>query len=121
MNLEIKSFADVGDIEKERLVLRVLNDEDIGGYLVLRSKATTDGAPISGSKRAYWFPDKRLKAGDLVVLYTRTGKTSQKSLARGGTSYFFYWQLSEPIWGADSGNTAVLLTIREWTNAVPGE
>lgn len=120
MNLEIKSFADGGDIQRERLVIRVLKDEDIGEYVVLRSKATPEGAPISGSKRAYWFPDKRIKAGDLVVLYTRAGKPGQKPLSQGGTAYFYYWSLNEPIWGADSGNTAVLLTIGEWTNAMPG-
>lgn len=48
MKIEIKSFADVGDLTQERVVLRVLADEDIGSYALFRSKVAEDGGPLSG-------------------------------------------------------------------------
>ena len=38
MQLELKSFADAGVLDKERLIIRVLADVNIGCYVVLRSK-----------------------------------------------------------------------------------
>lgn len=119
MKLEIKSFADIGDLANERVVLRVLADEDIGSYALFRSKAGEDGGPVSGQKTAYWFTDRIAKAGDLVVLYTKKGKSSKKLLTSGHTAHFFYWQLSEPLWGPDKENVAVLLEVNEWKSASP--
>lgn len=119
VKIKIKSFADGGDITKERVVLRVLADGDIGSYALFRSKEADDGGPLSGQKTAYWFPDKTVKSGDLLVVYTKKGKTSKKVLASGGTAHFFYWQLSEAIWGDDKQNLAVLFLISEWSSLSP--
>jgi hypothetical protein len=70
MNLDIRSFADAGNYPKERLVINVLRDTDIGEYAVLCSPVGSDGNPTPGGKIAYWFPDGDVKAGDIVVLYT---------------------------------------------------
>ena len=78
MQLELKSFADAGVLDKERLIIRVLADVNIGSYVVLRSKKNDNGMPISGTKDAYWFPDVKVSRGDLIVLYTKRGTSSKK-------------------------------------------
>jgi hypothetical protein len=116
MMLEISSFADAGVHEKERLVLKAVGDVDIGKYGVFRS-GVSDGAPISGSKIAYWFPDQRVKAGDLIVLYTKKGTSSKKEISGGHTAYFYYWHRENSLWGSGE-RTAVLFRIAEWTHQI---
>jgi hypothetical protein len=112
MKLELRSIAAPGDLGKERLVLKALSDMDVGDYAVLRSGIGDSGGPTSGRKRAYWFPDVSVKAGDTVVLYTKTGKRSKKTLDNGGTAHFFYWGSETPLW--DEKHCAVLLLVSEW-------
>ena len=87
MQLELKSFADAGVLDKERLIIRVLADVNIGSYVVLRSKKNDNGMPISGTKDAYWFPDVKVSRGDLIVLYTK--RKSARWLSIRKISVFF--------------------------------
>lgn len=116
MNLKHSSFADAGTFEKERLVLKAHAEVEIGNYAVFCS-GVSDGKATAGHKTAYWFPDEKVKAGDLVVLYTKTGTDSKKKLESGVTAHFFYWGLKNAIWG-NSNNTAVLLRVAEWSHRV---
>jgi hypothetical protein len=121
MNLEIRSFADVGDLLNERIVLKALTDLDVGGYAVFRSGVGTNGrTPTSGRKTAYWFPDEEVKANDLVVLYTKRGSRSAKPMEGGRTAYFFYWGKDEVLWNDDKFG-AVLLEVSAWQFEVPGQ
>lgn len=120
MKLEIKSIADAGIPFKERIVLRALKDIDIGNYAILKSGVGTNGRePTSGRKAAYWFPDEKVEAGDLVVLYTKKGSPRTKALDGGQTVYFFYWGRDEAIW-TDSQSGAVLAEIADWQFTIPG-
>ena len=120
MQLELKSFANAGVIDKERLVIRVLEDVNIGSYVVLRSKKSDKGKPVSGTKDAYWFPDVEVKKGDLIVLYTKRGTSSKKPLAIGeGMAHFYYWSKTSTFWGEDKNNTAVLICAESWTSKSP--
>lgn len=113
MNLVIQSFADAEDFKKERLILKAQTNLDVGAYAVMHSVAASDGNPTSGSKLSFWFPDGEVKAGDLVVLYSKNGERSTKQLKSGATVHFFYWGLDKSIWD-QSGTGAVLLRIDEW-------
>jgi len=120
MNLEIRSFAKAGEISHERIILKALTDLDIGEYAVFRSGVGSNREePTSGRKIAFWFPDEKVKAGDLVVLYTKKGNRSVKQLDEGGTVYFFYWGRDEVLW-ADKQFGAVLLEVAAWQFRVPG-
>lgn len=120
MQLEIKNFADAGVLEKERLIIRVLSDVNIGSYMVLRSKKNDKGMPISGTKDAYWFPDVIVSRGDLIVLYTKRGTSSKKALKGGdSTAHFYYWSKGVPFWGAEKSNTAVLVYADAWASKSP--
>jgi hypothetical protein len=113
MSLELRSVAAAGDLEKERLVLKALSDTDVGDYAVLWSGIGNSGGPTSGRKRAFWFPDIKVKAGDTVVLYTKKGDRSKKALDGGATAHFFYWGSDSLLW--DENHCAVLLFVAEWT------
>ena len=118
MNLEIRSFADSGELSKERIILKALADIGIGDYALLRSGVTPSGRPTSGWKSAYWFPDMDVKAEDLVILYTKKGSRSSKELDGGRTAHFFYWGREEALWGSKLFG-AVLLEAADWQFAIP--
>ena len=121
MKLEFLNFTEVGNLEKERLVLKAGDDLDIGKYIIMRSKRGTTGSPTSGSKNAYWLPDLTVKAGDLIVIYSKAGKARKKNLDSGKTVHFYYWHFKKPIWGPDTENTAVLINVRQWEHQSPGD
>lgn len=118
MRLAIGSFADRGDISRERLVIDVLFDLDIGNYVALRSRSNDGISPTSGQKIAYWFPDRKIAAGDIVVLYSKAGESSTKRLSSGKTAHFYYWGQSAALWGT-SDHSAVLLRVSEWIHRIP--
>jgi hypothetical protein len=117
MNLSIRSFPDSGSIEKERLVLEVLSNTDIGEYIVLCT-TVENGIITTNVRNVFWFPDKRAVAGDLVVLYTKAGAMVEKAALDGPRSHFFYWGLSESLW-SNPNVSAVLLHVSEWTSKEP--
>lgn len=115
MNLKLKSIASKGDFEKERLVINVLNDTDIGDYVLLRT-GFANGAVTVGVHNTFWFPFKQVKAGDLVVIYSKRGEHSEKELESGHKAHFFYWGRTEALWGThDKG--AVILHAPTWESA----
>jgi hypothetical protein len=118
MNVTFKSIRDAGDFEKERIVFSVFGEADVGNYLVLITQLAEDGSPFSGKHVSFWFPDKKVKAGDLVVLYTKDGEarsTTNKDLS---SSHFFYWKLKEAQFGKPQRGI-VLLRAPQWTTGVP--
>jgi hypothetical protein len=65
-------------------------------------------------KRLYWFPDKPVKKGDVVVLYSKKGAQSEKLNDDKSTSHFFYWGLSEPSWLEENKAAAVVAHLDDW-------
>jgi hypothetical protein len=116
MNVKIREVRDGGKLEKERVVLEVVAEDDIGYFLVCDSTYTADGKLSNKLRHIYWFPDKKVSPGDLVVLYTKGGQQSQKPFDIGvGTTHFFYWGLKETVWNKD-GDCVVVLDCRLWTS-----
>lgn len=116
MNVK-SSIADPGVPEKERLVLNIEQDTDIGRYAVFFTHFTEAGKVSANVERTFWFPDLKVRAGDFVVLYTKKGARSEKENQDKSKSYFFYWNLDAPIW-IDKG-AAVLAYLPEWTTVNP--
>lgn len=115
--MRLNSVADRGDLQRERLVINVLADVDVGNYAVFR--AASDGDVVYADVTdTFWFPDKHVSAGDIVVLYSKSGVQKEKPLKRGGTAHFFYWDLDRSIWhtGVDS---PVLVAIEKWHSIQP--
>ena len=119
MKVEIKSIADKGNYEKERLVLRVMTDTDIGDYLVIQS-GFYNGEVSIGTYQTFWFSYKSVSTGDLVVLYTKPGKENQIELKCGKVAHFFYWGLDSAIWNIKN-RSPVVLYAPEWISKSPRE
>ena len=62
MRIEIKSIAEKGNIEKERLVLKVKADTDIGDYILIQA-GFDDGKVTIATYQTYWFPYKAISGG----------------------------------------------------------
>jgi hypothetical protein len=117
MTLQFLRIANAGELERERVVLRATADVDIGRY-VLFSCFAEDKVALSGPiKKAFWFEDKKIKSGDLVVLYSKDGSESEKVTNTGAVSYFYYWESTTPIW--TRGSIPVLLLGRTWSFGSP--
>ena len=119
MKIDIQSIADKGNLEKERLILKVITDTNIGDYLVLQTGFNNDEVTIA-TFQSYWFPYKPVSAGDIVVIYTRSGKENEKELKEGRKAYFFYWGINSAIWNRKD-RTPVVLHAPEWISKSPDE
>lgn len=119
MKIDIQSVADKGNFDKERLILKVTADTDTGDYLVIQT-GFHNGEVTTGAYNTFWFPYKSVFAGDLVVLYTKTGKDNVKELKGARKAHFFYWGLSSALWGRND-LAPVLLHAPEWVSKAPNE
>jgi hypothetical protein len=118
MTVELLGIEDAGNIEKERLVLKASARDQLGNFAIFRCEATDDGLPYSGNiSKTFWFPNRMLAAGDLVVLYSRKGRDSRKKDEGGQTSYFYYWDLEGPLW--TPGALPVLVQTPGWDVGKP--
>ncbi len=119
MKIIIQSISDKGIKRKERLVLKVKSDTDIGDYIIIQA-GYSDEQVTTGTYNTFWFPYKAVSAGDLVVLYSKSGRENEKELKSGRKAHFFYWGLDSSIWGRKD-RAPVLLHSPEWISKVPEE
>lgn len=113
MDIQFYIVKDSGDPEKERVILRVQKNTDLGSYLIATSTENTDNKTISSElSNVLWLPDQKLQSGDLVVIYTKKGKEGKVVNKDGSTSYFYYWGLSKPI--GENRRSTIVLFDSEW-------
>lgn len=118
MIIEIDSIKNSGNLEKERVIFKVIENGDLGKYMVAQSITINDTSFSSKLQNLYWFPDKELKAGDLVVLYTKQGEKGNSVNEDGSTTYFYYWGLTSTLSSIEK--SCVVLLETSWsTQAVP--
>jgi len=98
MTLVIDALKNPGDLNSERLVLRVSESCNAGDYVVVRA-LEDGGLPLSGPVDALWIPDQDVEEGDIVIIYTKVGSKKNKKNSAGKVSYFFYWGKSHINWG----------------------
>ena len=114
--LRINSVKDVGDLDRERVVLRALQDTDLANYAVFSCLVFDDKQIESGDiPDVFWFESMDLKTGDFVVLYTKEGTERTKVSERGNKSYFYYWSKKQAIWTEQ--RRAILVNTTDWTSA----
>jgi hypothetical protein len=113
MIFEITSIVDAGNLDKERVVIKAKEAGDIGQFALFKT-SRADGTSVNagGLNSVFWFEDHTVKAGDFVVLYTKSGSPSEKAGTK-NTSYFFYWDLKKTIWDSDD-DVPVLVQIRDF-------
>jgi len=109
MNIKLKSIADKGELERERIVISILRDTDIGDYTLMQTgyKEATNRVTTTVYD-TFWFPNKEVKMGDLVIVYTKKGKNKEKELTDGCKAHFFYWKRLEPLWNVAQRGVVIL-------------
>jgi hypothetical protein len=113
MNISIKYIREPGSREHERVVLEVTERDDVGRYILARSSLTSDRSISSDLQDVYWLPDQKVEAGDLVVIYTKSGRNKSKQNRDGSSSHFLYWGLPDPMWN-ERNAVPVLFCIEDW-------
>ena len=68
MDLEILYIKDNGTLDKERVVLLVKEDCDLGHYILATSHMNAEGETFSSKiANTFWLPDQKVQKGDKVV------------------------------------------------------
>lgn len=119
MKLEIQSIADKGNYQKERLILHATADTDLGDYVIFQTGFSEESV-TTNIRHTFWPPYKAVQAGDLMILYTKSGRTNTSAMKSGSNAHFFYWGLNSPIWDA-SDYAPVLLHSPEWEGKDPAK
>ena len=116
MKLKITNIRDRGDLNKERVVMKVESAGNVGEFLLVQS-GYHDNSVTNGIYETYWFPDKDVNVGDFVVLYTKSGTDSEKPF-KDVKSHFFYLGKKQTIWDAEN-RAAVLMHAPVWESFKP--
>lgn len=112
MDLEIRRIVNVGEYNRERIIISVKNSVDIGSFILACTKRK-EKSISSKIRNPFWFPDKVMNEGDLVVVYSKKGVNRVQENDDGSKTYFLYWNLSTPLWNQDE--IPVLLEVAGWT------
>ena len=118
MRLKITNIREKGDLNKERIVMQVEAPGNVGEF-VINQCGFSEGSVTNIIHRSYWFPDRDVKEGDFVVLYTKHGTNSEKPF-KDVTSHFFYWGIGSAIWNTDD-RSAVLMYAPDWEAFKPDQ
>ncbi len=112
MKLTIVNIVDRGRPE-ERLHLTATADTNLSFYVVFATAYLSPTSIATTPKFVFWFTNKPVKAGDIIVIYSRAGVASERKNPDGTTSCFYYWGKPTSIW-ANTGDCAVLLELANW-------
>ncbi len=116
MKLEVKKIYSKGAYRQECVVLKVLEDCEIGRYLISKAGFSDHGKVAVRCKQAYWFPDQKVKKGDFVWLYTRAAGAGEQDFWNSGpkaTTYTFFWGLGMEVWD-NEWEYIVIVEAAEW-------
>ncbi len=113
MKIQIESVKNNGELLRERVILKASSNINIGMYMICDTTYNDDNTISNKLRNTYWFPDKNVKIGDFVVLYTGIGTDSQYRNRAGTVTHTFYWGLGKTVWNKDR-DTAVLFEISDW-------
>lgn len=116
MKLRILGIRDAGVIEKERVLLLVEGDGDLGRYIT--AVTVKNGSTLSAKILfPYWFQDKAVKNGDLIVLYSKSGQSSSVKNEDGSTSWFMYRGVNESLF-KEPEKCVVVFDVPSWSSSM---
>lgn len=113
MKIKIQSYGDSGALAEERIGFNVIADCDLQFFAVHYTHLTEKGGFFNRPKNTFWFAPQSVKAGDKIVLYTKSGVNSIKKENDGTTIYFYYWGLSNSILNKEKDGI-VLAEMSDW-------
>ncbi|KPZ16105.1 Uncharacterized protein ALO41_01509 [Pseudomonas amygdali pv. ulmi] len=109
MKLKISQVSSHGSIDKENVVLNVLEDCNLNSYVLMDTTYDQAGNVSNKHRHVKWLPSIAAKKGDKVAVWTKKGSDSSVT-SDGVRWHLIYWNSNTPIWN-DNGDVAVLLQI----------
>ncbi|MEX3022537.1 hypothetical protein AB4K05_23450 [Kluyvera sp. STS39-E] len=116
MKFKIGGLKEPGNLDKERVVIQILEDGNVGKLMVATTTQQAEDRVSSKINNPYWIPDQDVVKGDLIIIYTKDGKKNSRKNEDGSSSYFFYIGMEQPLY-TESNETAVVFDISNWTFA----
>lgn len=115
MDVKILNVHNHGNQNEEYVFIEVLEDCDIGEYMLADSTYTQSGKISNKVRHTYWFPDKKVKKGEFVSLWTCKGENTEGKTKGGSKIHRFYWGLDSSVWN-DEGDCALLFHVAEYSD-----
>lgn len=117
--LSIKEIKYYGNLSLERVVFQVLQDCDLGYYMIAISRVLPDGEISAALRSVKWLPDKKLSSGDIVVVYSSIGVNSDDIDENGVKVHKVFWGRSEAL-NEDKKECVVCFQLKNWKTAEKG-
>lgn len=114
MELQIISVNGYGNHKEEHLLIKAVKDCNLAGYVLADNTYDKAGKRSNKVRHTYWFPDAKIKAGELISVRTGKGTDILTKNDKGTPVHRFYWNLDESVWN-DEGDCAVLLKVTDWS------
>ncbi|EQC2549891.1 hypothetical protein ACY3NT_004875 [Enterobacter sichuanensis] len=110
MSLKISVVKNAGELEKERLIIKVTADCNLIDFMVMDCTYDDDGESSNKHRHVYIFPEKEVHADENIILYTRCGtnKTGVWNSENDTVTHRFYWGMDTTVWNGD-GDEALIL------------
>lgn len=108
--LDIEYAYNQGDIDGERVRIKVKEDCWLDDFLIMDNTYNENGGVSNKYRHVYQFPCHRVNVGDTVYLYTKKGKKVVPDDNEKNRTLRFYWGLGKTIWNQD-GDTIHLIKI----------
>lgn len=113
MKLKLISISNHGDYNKEFVDLLATSDCQIGEHILADTTYKNENTVSNKLRHTYWFPNKEIKSGEYVRIFTGSGSAGTVISPNGSTIHKLYWGLKTAVWN-DEGDSAVLMQIAEW-------
>lgn len=119
MKLKLVSINGNGDFDKEHVLLKALDDCDVGRYMLADSTYTASKQVSNKLRHIFWFPDKTVKKDDLISVWTKSGNDTTSKTDSGTPVHRFFWNLKTAVWN-DEGDCGILFEIADWKSLAAG-
>ena len=95
--------------ENELLSISVTEDGNLKGHLLV-DRTFENGKPSNKIRHTFVFPDKEVKKGEFIRLYTGKGEDRTEKNSEGETVHCFYWGFNNTgrVWNKE-GDYAIIL------------
>lgn len=101
MELKILKLADKGDLQNERVILKVVSDCNLGWYIVMDNTYNDDGTLSNLWRHSCILPSVVAKEGDFVWLYTKKGNYNKRGNDSNTSTFEVFWGLDCSIWNKE--------------------
>ena len=113
MKLKVLRVHNHGDHKKEYVIMEVVENCNIGRYMLADSTYVNPGQASDKLRHVYWLPNKQVKKGERVTGWTKPGSSTTVINKADYTIHRLFWGLSAAVWN-DEGDCAVLFHLQQW-------